>query len=435
MNILVINGSPKGSSSITLQTVRYLALRFPQDSFDILNAAPLVTRGEKLTASLPLLQARIAAADLVLFSYPVYTFMAPSQLHALLHGLKAAGLRFPGKYATQLTTSKHFYDVTAHRFVEENCADLGFTVLPGLSADMEDLPTAAGQKQAEDFWRHIHFLCAGSTTPAVPKAKYTVTIVTDAAPGSPLAAGIARFQSLFPCQSECVNLRDFRFQGGCLGCLRCAATGQCIYKDGFDVFLRERIQSTDAIIYAFTVTDHSMGPLFKTYDDRQFCNGHRTVLMGHPVAYIVEGDLSAEQNLRTVLEARAQVGGTPLAAIAALDGGDAALQNLSAELLFALENAWQPPKNFYGVGGMRIFRDLIYQMQGIMKQDHRFFKAHGQYDFPQRSRGKIAAMYLVGLLFSNPKLMQKMGGKINEGMLAPYTKVLAQAEQTSSKAE
>ena len=32
-----------------------------------------------------------------------------------------------------------------------------------------------------------------------------------------------------------------------------------------------------------------MGPLFKCYDDRQFCNGHRTVTMGAPQGYLISG--------------------------------------------------------------------------------------------------------------------------------------------------
>jgi hypothetical protein len=34
------------------------------------------------------------------------------------------------------------------------------------------------------------------------------------------------------------------------------------------------------------------------------------------------------------------------------------------------------------------------------------------------------AMYLVGAMIANPKLMRKMGNKMNEGMLIPYKKVL-----------
>ena len=62
-----------------------------------------------------------------------------------------------GKFATQITTSKHFYDVTAHRYVEENCLDLGMRVIRGLSADMEDLTTERGREEARDFFDQLMF--------------------------------------------------------------------------------------------------------------------------------------------------------------------------------------------------------------------------------------------------------------------------------------
>ena len=63
-------------------------------------------------------------------------------------------------------------------------------------------------------------------------------------------------------------------------------------------------------------------------------------------------------------------------------------------------------------------------MQGMMRADHKFFKAHGQYDFPQKKKGQIALMYLVGGMLRNEKIKKKMGSKMTEGMLMPYKKVL-----------
>ena len=60
----------------------------------------------------------------------------------------------------------------------------------------------------------------------------------------------------------------------------------------------------------------------------------------------------------------------------------------------------------------------------MMKADHKFFKSHGQYDFPQKKRGMMLKMHLVGALMSSPKLKAKMGNKMNEGMLMPYEKLL-----------
>jgi len=236
---------------------------------------------------------------------------------------------------------------------------------------------------------------------------------------------VERFRARLPVQSRVVNLREYPFRGGCLGCFNCASDGKCVYTDGFDEFLRNKIQTAQAMVYAFSVSDHSMGARFKLYDDRQFCNGHRTVTIGMPVAYLVGGNLRAEANLQTIIEARAQVGSNILAGVASdEEDTDARIDRLADSLVYALEHKNTQPQNFYGIGGMKIFRDLIYQMRGMMRADHRFYKAQGQYDFPQKQPGKIAMMYLVGAMMASPKLKSKMGSKMNEGMLMPYKKVL-----------
>ena len=168
-----------------------------------------------------------------------------------------------------------------------------------------------------------------------------------------------------------------------------------------------------------------MGARFKLYDDRQFCNGHRTVTMGSPVGYLVSGDYQRETNLRMIVEGRAQVGGNFLAGVATDERDpDGTIDALAQTLAYALEHRYVPPQNFYGVGGMKIFRDLIWQMQGMMRADHKFYKSHGQYDFPQKKPGRMLAMYLVGALMTNPKLKAKAGSKMTKGMLMPYEKLL-----------
>ena len=124
----------------------------------------------------------------------------------------------------------------------------------------------------------------------------------------------------------------------------------------------------------------------KNYDDRQFCNGHRTVTVGMPVAYLISGNYSGEYNLQTLVEARSQVGGT------------------------------------------KIFRDLIYVMQGFMKADHKYYKEHGIYDFPQKQKGTILKMKLAGALLSVPSVQKKMKGKLGNMIVGPYQKVIEEAQ-------
>lgn len=47
MNILVINGSPKGNGSITLQTLLFLEKAFTNHNFSYLNAAQKIRYYEK----------------------------------------------------------------------------------------------------------------------------------------------------------------------------------------------------------------------------------------------------------------------------------------------------------------------------------------------------------------------------------------------------
>jgi len=441
MKILVLNGSPKGENSITLQTVRYLEKLHPEQEFRVLNVGSKIKALEKdMTSALE----ELRQAELLLFSYPVYTFLAPSQLHRFIELLKEAGVELTGKFATQLTTSKHFYDITAHEYIRENCFDLGLKFIPGLSADMDDLTHKKGQKEATAWFEHLLWCVENNLYDSIPAkaeafAPVSVTpaengagkqgdivIVADLQQGdAALAAMIDRFRAVCPKQTRVVNIREFPFRGGCISCFHCAPKGECIYQDGFADFLRNEIQKAQAIVLAFTVSDHSMGARFKMYDDREFCNGHRTVTMGMPFGYLVNGAYSREKNLQTVLEARAQVGGNFLAGVATNEfDPDNEIDAMAKQLCYAVDTGYCPPSDFYGVGGMKIFRDLIWLMQGMMRADHRFYKAHKQYDFPQKQWPTMLAMYLVGGMIANPKLQKKLGSKMSEGMLMPYKKVL-----------
>ncbi len=442
MKIAVFNGSPKGDYSVTLQTVLFWQKKFPDVEFEILNVGAKIKALEKDFSPAEKL---LNEADVFLFSYPVYTFIAPCQLHRFFELIKEKGINVKGKFATQLSTSKHFYDVTAHRYVMDNCQDLGLKYVKGLSADMDDLTQKKGQQEAEEFFKYFLWCVEQDKYERFPvacempalveatvpeKSKHTldkkVVIVTDCEDDNKaLSDMIARFRKVFKGSTEVVNIREYPLKGGCLGCFNCATDGKCIYKDGFDEYLRNNIQTGDAIVYAFTVKDHSMGARFKMYDDRQFCNGHRTVTMGMPFGYLVNGHYSQEENLRMIVEGRAEVGHNFLAGVATNEyNPDKEIDELAATLEYALEHKYVQPQNFYGVGGMKIFRDLIYLMQGMMRADHKFYKKHKQYDFPQKKKGMLIGMYFVGMMISNKKIKAKMGNKMNEGMLMPYKKVL-----------
>ena len=105
MHILVLNGSPKGNYSITLQTLLYLEQLHPEHTFEVL---PVGQKIRSLEKDFTPAREALERAELIIFSYPVYTFLAPCQLHQFISLIKKEQLSLTGKYATQVTTSKHF---------------------------------------------------------------------------------------------------------------------------------------------------------------------------------------------------------------------------------------------------------------------------------------------------------------------------------------
>lgn len=444
MKILVLNGSPKGKNSVTLQTPLYLGKKFDKHEYKIIHVSQRI---KSIVKDFSEVKASIEEADLIVFCYPVYTFLAPYQLHRFIELMKEHEVSLEGKYVTQISTSKHFYDVTAHKFIEENAYDMKARYLRGLSADMEDLLTEKGQKQAVTYFQKVlysiekeiyeykdmskmvkekvvyHAQFQQSTEKSKEK---DVLIVTNVAEDDVnLKNMIADFKAVCSYEVREVNLREFPFQGGCLGCMECTATAKCIYKDNFDTYLRTNIQNADAIINAYTIENHYTQSSFKCYDDRQFCNGHRTVTKGMPIGYIISGDYQNEHNIQTLVEARSDVGGHYLCGVVTDEGSTKLqMQQLSDTLDYAFEHEMDLPNTFYGVGGMKIFRDLVYNMQGMMQEDHKFYKENGIYDFPQNNKLKIFQMKLIGMAISNPKIKAKMPGSISSFIIAPYTKLI-----------
>ena len=153
----------------------------------------------------------------------------------------------------------------------------------GLSADMDDLLTENGRKGAEDFFDFLCWSVAEERFESFPEAWAPtkgivatvlkkeesekpggVVIVTDrSGENAALTAMIDRFCAVLPFKTRVIELQEYPFKGGCLGCFNCAVSGDCVYTDGFDSFLRNEIQTAQAIVYAFTIKDYSMGARFK----------------------------------------------------------------------------------------------------------------------------------------------------------------------------
>ena len=68
MDFLIVNGSPKGENSITLQTSLYLEKRYPEHRFTVLDAGHRLPYWEKHPDEAA---EQMRQTDCVIFSYPV----------------------------------------------------------------------------------------------------------------------------------------------------------------------------------------------------------------------------------------------------------------------------------------------------------------------------------------------------------------------------
>ena len=161
MKIVVLSGSPKGETSVTLQYVRYIQKVYPQHQLEIEHVVPRIRKLENDEQAFAEIVERVRAADGVLWAFPLYVFLVHGSYKRFIELIAERGAQaaFAGKYAACLSTSIHFYDHTAHNYMHAICDDLGMRYVGGFSPHMADLLKEQGPAQlahfAGEFFRAI----------------------------------------------------------------------------------------------------------------------------------------------------------------------------------------------------------------------------------------------------------------------------------------
>ena len=209
--------------------------------------------------------------------------------------------------------------------------------------------------------------------------------------------------------------------------MRCADGDACGYKDEYEAAFEGRVKTADVIIYAGAVRDRFLSARMKLFIDRYFSNGHRPILAGKAVGYLLSGPLRQLATLREVLEAHVEVGGCQHLGTVT-DEQPASTTGRLVALAGATERwaaqPWQRPATFRGVGACKNFRDLVYSNRGVLSADHRYYRDHGLYDYP--SRDLLAGLFQVALLFCKriPGLKRRVERAMLDGRMRAYERVL-----------
>ena len=460
MKITVLNGSPKGDQSVTMQYVQFIQKKFPQHKLNILNVAQKIKKLEKNEQAFQEIIDEVNASDGVLWAFPLYTFLVHSDYKRFIELVWERNQQdvFADKYAAALSTSIHFYDHTAHNYIHAICDDLDMRYVDYYSAAMRDLMKESRRKEltlfAENFFnaienqvpvlkqydpiKHDSFTYTPETGGHLVSTNgQRVLIITDAESEETNEwKMVERLKSSFAHPVEVMNLHDLDMKGGCLGCIQCGYDNTCFWqgKDGYIDFYNQKVKTADILIFAGTITDRYLSSRWKTFFDRRFFNTHSPTLLGKQFSFLISGPLNQIPNLRQILEGFVELQHSNLVGIVTDECGnstalDAHISLLADRSVLFAEHHYVKPQTFLGVGAMKVFRDEIWgSMRFVFQADHKYYKEHGFYDFPQRDY-KIRFLNILGsFIMRISKFRERFYKKeMKPGMIRRLHRVVEQA--------
>ncbi|MBW2115255.1 MAG: NAD(P)H-dependent oxidoreductase [Deltaproteobacteria bacterium] len=456
MKITVLNGSPKGDISVTMQYVAYIRKIFPQHELKIINISQRIDKIEKDESVFQGIVDEVRSSDGVLWAFPLYLLLVPSQYKRFIELIWERGALdvFKNRPAAVLTTSIHFFDHTAHEYMRAICDDLEMRFVGAFPAHMRDLMEEEGREKlslfASTFFEAIEEKAPATKiykpmingnldyVPSHSQDKIDargkkVVIVTDSEDSQTnLGRMLERFKDSFSSPVEVINISEMNIKGHCLGCLHCGFDYLCRYegKDDFNEIYRTKVQTADILVYAGTIVDRYLSSRWQMFFCRSFFYNHTPSLIGKQVGFIISGPLSQTSTLRQVMEGWIQIQQSHLVDFISDEYEDSneldlLLTDLAGRLISFSEKGYIRPRNFLGVAGMKIFRDEIYGgLRGVFQADHKYYKKHGLYDFPQKNYKKRFMADIMTVFSKIPPIRKEFPRRIKKGMIKPYQKYL-----------
>ena len=455
MKIVVLNGSPKGDLSITMQYVKFMEKKYTQNEFEYINISKQINRIEDDPDLFGDISAKISEAELVIWSTPLYVMLVPSQYKRFIELIWERGAEnvFRGKYAAVITTSIHFFDNTAHNYMRGICDDLGMNFAGAFSPDMYDIMQNEGRENllqfAESCFNNVQRKSASSKAFDMPdycmpayepagdpvktstKGKRVLILSDRRYINDNMGNMITRLTSAFEGGVRVMSLSDVEIRGGCLGCCECGLDYKCVYtgSDGFIDFYKNEIVTSDIIVMAGNIKDRYLSAKWKQMFDRSFFNTHTPTIQGKQVAFLLSGPLRSIANLREILSAYCEWQKANLADIVTDEQEsaitDALIDSLAVKLVEYAEKGYVKPGTFLGHGGNKIFRDDIWgRLRFVFQADHKFYEENGYYDFPQDDKKTIDINEKMIAMTNNPDMREKFRKMIKTEMVKPIKHIV-----------
>lgn len=456
MKIAVLNGSPKGEISVTVQYVRFIQKKYPQHEFKLLNVAHDILKLEKSSANFQQVIDEVNGSDGVIWAFPLYVFLVASQYKRFIELIWENGAEdaFKGKYTGVLSTSIHFFDHTAHNYMRGICDDLEMKSIEYFSADMDDI-FIDEKRNILLKWAGDLFAAMENKTPAARASAPLVKSKFSYRPGkglgkvdprglkirvladiddekSNIAGMVRRYAGAFSGDIEVLKLQDVDIKGGCLGCMQCAFDNICVYqdKDSYVEVFNRTMRDSDVTIFAGTVRDRFFSARVKMFWDRGFFNGHVPTHIGQQVGFIVSGPLAQLPNMQQVLQANAEMSEANYTGVVTDECGNSALldtliDGFASRCADYARSKFIRPKTFLGVGGHKIFRDSIWsRLRFPFNADYRFYQAHDMFDFPQNDTRYLEFGEKMTQMIQDPKMREMVRKMMKTEIVKGYKQVV-----------
>ncbi len=456
MKIVVLNGSPKGDISVTMQYINYIQKRFKQHELKIINISQRINRIENDKKTFEEIINEIRFSDGVIWAFPLYVFTVHSNYQRFIELIFERNVEdaFKEKYTSVLATSIHFYDHTALNYMNSICDDLNMNYVDYFSPEMYDLKKEDLRKNllqfAQNYFDAIEnkVITLKNYSPIeyslkeyIPEVTYDkidapnkkIVIVTDSLENINLKNMIDKFRNSFSQTIELINLQDIDIKGGCLGCLKCGYNYECVYndKDDFISFYNSKLKTADIIVFAGAIKYRYLSSTWKRFLDRGFFNTHTPSISGKQIGFIISGPLMQMSNLRQILEAYIQWQGSNLVGFVTDEYDtsiiiDKQLYTFSCNLIKLSTVNYTKPATFLGVAGMKVFRDEIWgNLRFPFVADHKAYKALNVYNFPQKNY-KSRLMNPIFILMCKIPFIKKQiySNQIKSSMVIPLKKIV-----------
>ncbi|MCU0822064.1 MAG: NAD(P)H-dependent oxidoreductase [Spirochaetes bacterium] len=454
MKIIVLNGSPKGDLSITMQYVHYIQKKFPQHELKIHNISQNIKKIEKNENNFHPIIEDIKSSKGVLWAFPVYKGVVPSQYMRFIELIAERNVKniFYDKYTAALSTSARIFDHYAHNYMKAVCDDLDLRYVDFYSADYDDLRKKDERERlisfAANFFNAIenNFSTIKTCTPLrfsdfvympgrinkkIDQGDKKIVVLTHSGDKETnLGKMIDRFRGSFARDVEVLNLNDIDIKGGCMGCLKCWYDNVCFYNDGFLEFFSSKIIPADILLIAGDIKGRYLSYKLKEFTDRSYFIHHQPAFREKQIAEIISGPMSQVLNIMDVTQGSYEYSQANYSGAVTDECGDSAvidaeLQGIAEQLVYLAGRKYVRPLTFRGLGARKLIRDLTWsKLRAIMPDDHRHHKKEKLYDFPYKDYQSILLNLMMVPMTKIKAVRTEMTRKMAEVMIKPYQTIV-----------